>query len=373
MTWYEGYDYCVGANKRLVYVMSDFSQLETERLLYLKEVSASLNVGELSFWTIHKVNNQTPKGERFYTESPVENFMYDYSFPLCVYHVYERYNNRLGWEADNCLGKKQYVMCSNRVSSVYLYDDTQEGKVRNRRKSRPATIRQKSPRDGADEEVSVGRTTIQANTGETSLTDLPSLVTSDETVSAERTTTPANNGETSSTELSSIVTSDETVSGERTTTPANNGETSSTDLSTLVTSEENVSIGRTATTANNRETSLADLSLLVTPDKNVSDGRKVSRAGNGEKTLGGQVHTTAGAVIGIMSSFVIIYNAAPLLKGIFKRVPKTADGEIRQGEVEDQVADTIAIAMSGIDDRILLSRRIDKWSVPPISHSDVVS
>ncbi|CAG2203708.1 unnamed protein product [Mytilus edulis] len=353
MTWYEGYDYCVGANKRLVYVMSDFSQLETERLLYLKEVSASLNV---------------------------------------------RYT---------------------------------KGKVRNRRKSRPATIRQKSPRDGADEEVSVGRTTMQANTGETSLTDLPSLVTSDETVSAERTTTPANNGETSSTDLSSIVTSDETVSAERTTsqayngptsstdlpslvtsdetvsaerttTPANNGETSSTDLSsivtsdetvsaerttsqanngptsstdlsTLVTSEENVSIGRTATTANNRETSLADLSLLVTPDKNVSDGRKVSRAGNGEKTLGGQVHTTAGAVIGIMSSFVIIYNAAPLLKGIFKRVPKTADGDLRQGEVEDQVADTIAIAMSGIDDRILFTRRIDKWSVPPINHSDVVS
>lgn len=42
-------------------------------------------------------------------------------------------------------------------------------------------------------------------------------------------------------------------------------------------------------------------------------------------SLLGQVHTTAGAVIGIMSSFVIIYNAAPLLKGIFKLVPKTAD------------------------------------------------
>lgn len=46
---------------------------------------------------------------------------------------------------------------------------------------------------------------------------------------------------------------------------------------------------------------------------------------------------------------------------------------ITQGEVEDQVADAIAIAMSGIDDGILFTRRIDKWSVPPISHNDVVS
>ncbi|XP_052068937.1 uncharacterized protein LOC127708139 [Mytilus californianus] len=198
--------------------------------------------------------------------------------------------------------------------------------------------------------------------------NLSTLDTSDEKISDDRTTTPANNREKALT-----VTSDETVSGGRTATPANNGEKSLTDLPTLVTSDEKVSDGRTATPANNGEKSLTDLFTLVSSDEKVSDGRTATPANNGEKSLKGQIHTITGAMIGVMSSAVILYHAAPIMKGLLKLVSKTADEEITQKEVEDQVSDTIAIATLDIDEGILFTRRIDIWSVPPISHSDVVS
>lgn len=66
---------------------------------YIKGICFS----DVTFWTAHKVTNETvTHGKRYYSEFPLDNIK-DVSSPLlCVYLVYEADNKRVGWEAGEC-------------------------------------------------------------------------------------------------------------------------------------------------------------------------------------------------------------------------------------------------------------------------------
>ncbi|VDI00333.1 Hypothetical predicted protein [Mytilus galloprovincialis] len=122
MTWISSSDLCVSKNKRLVYMM--FYSRQPEFFQFLSQLSADKGVGEITFWTIHKVNDTTGKGERFYTDFPADNFMYDATSLLCVYLVYEAASKTIGWEADDCDDNtvKHFSFCDDRVNNYEEYE-----------------------------------------------------------------------------------------------------------------------------------------------------------------------------------------------------------------------------------------------------------
>ncbi|CAC5421401.1 unnamed protein product [Mytilus coruscus] len=75
----------------------------------------------ITIWTIHKVNNETPKGARSYENVPytIEYNLDDLESVLCVYFVYEELKFS-GWEADDCKNAAvvHHVLCDDGVNGI---------------------------------------------------------------------------------------------------------------------------------------------------------------------------------------------------------------------------------------------------------------
>lgn len=75
----------------------------------------------MTVWTIHKVNNETPKGTRSYENLPytIEYNLDDYESVLCVYFVYEGLKFS-GWVADDCKNETvvHLVLCTDKSYGI---------------------------------------------------------------------------------------------------------------------------------------------------------------------------------------------------------------------------------------------------------------
>ncbi|CAG2226076.1 unnamed protein product [Mytilus edulis] len=75
----------------------------------------------MTVWTIHKVNNETPKGTRSYENLPytIEYNLDDHESVLCVYFVYEGLKFS-GWVADDCKNETvvHLVLCTDKSYGI---------------------------------------------------------------------------------------------------------------------------------------------------------------------------------------------------------------------------------------------------------------
>ncbi|XP_071156083.1 uncharacterized protein [Mytilus edulis] len=126
LTWENAYDYCALRGQRLVYSMEDFPVVQQ---IDLQEVLAESNISLQNIWTIHKVNNETPKATRSTDNFPstIGYNLSDLESVLCVYLVYEDLTLR-GWEADECKNETvvHYPLCDDSVHAsmeITLYQE----------------------------------------------------------------------------------------------------------------------------------------------------------------------------------------------------------------------------------------------------------
>ncbi|CAC5421397.1 unnamed protein product [Mytilus coruscus] len=91
---------------------------------YLPLVLANKDSSMISLtyvWTIHKVNNETSKGNISYENVPytIEYNLDDLESVLCVYFVYEDFKFS-GWEADDCKNEAvmHHALCENDVNVI---------------------------------------------------------------------------------------------------------------------------------------------------------------------------------------------------------------------------------------------------------------
>ncbi|CAG2221844.1 unnamed protein product [Mytilus edulis] len=78
----------------------------------------------MTVWTIHKVNNETPKGTRSYENLPytIEYNLDDHESVLCVYFVYEGLKFS-GWVADDCKNETvvHLVLCTDKSYGITAF------------------------------------------------------------------------------------------------------------------------------------------------------------------------------------------------------------------------------------------------------------
>ncbi|CAC5421400.1 unnamed protein product [Mytilus coruscus] len=336
----------------------------------------------ITIWTIHKVNNETPKGARSYENVPytIEYNLDDLESVLCVYFVYEELKFS-GWEADDCKNAAvvHHVLCDDGVNGIM---DTEafpkltfyDKKVVWTEAKKYCEYTNSTLIDLYSElyVVSLFEDSLKLN-----LTSLTSFWSESPTSSVvfDESMCEFGVGELISHEFGielQILLSDEFKFKETSTDCTN-------PIHAIMCKKQTVTIGEYKPLNEPGSTELRiqdnDNTDPMVTDQQASTLGKTAPTTKPTSTVGnnaeGRILTIIMGLICTVSCVILIYKAAPILHQVKHMESSLADEKITRKDVEEQIYDAFTIEMS--DDGIrMLTEGVITLNIPPTCHKDII-